>query len=61
MRAVMGSWLLADPRRLELLGDFVETADSNLWRSWSEPRGNMSRYRVEQAFSSLLSEPVAAP
>lgn len=65
MRARMGSmwivmsvWLRADIRHLELLGEFVETADRSLWSSWAtgdfSPRGNMSRYNVMRAFYQTL-------
>ena len=35
-----------NPQRLGLLTDFFETAGHNVWGSWEEHRGNMSRYMV---------------
>jgi hypothetical protein len=52
--SVMVAWFMADPRRLQLLGDFVETASPTLWSSWTLPRGNMSRYNVLRAFYQLM-------
>ena len=52
--AVMVAWMRSDARRLDLLGDFVEHANSDLWASWDAPRGNMSRYNVLRAFYQLL-------
>jgi len=51
---LMGGWLLNDARRLELLGEFMETASPTLWPSWTESRGNMSRYNVLRAYYQLL-------
>ena len=48
------AWLKADNTRIGLLGDFVETADTTLWSSWQEHRGNLSRYNVLRAYYSML-------
>ena len=32
--------------RFDLLADFIRTADGNVWPTWPEGRGNMSRYAV---------------
>lgn len=43
-------WLTADEslgaQRLDLLTVFVETAGGDVWGSWDEPRGNLSRFLV---------------
>lgn len=32
--------------RFDLLAEFLKTADSSVWRTWPDGRGNMSRYSV---------------
>jgi hypothetical protein len=39
----LAPWLQVNDH-LTLLSDFVETVDGNTWRSWTQHRGNLSRY-----------------
>lgn len=58
MWSVLSAWLRKDAQNLELLGEFVENADTSVWTGWAtgdwSPRGNMSRYRVMRAFYESL-------
>jgi hypothetical protein len=41
------AWLAGkSPTRLDLLGKFLTTAGGNVWNTWTEHRGNLSRYMV---------------
>ncbi|MFZ5816420.1 MAG: hypothetical protein ACOY93_14155 [Bacillota bacterium] len=37
---------LRQSNHLDLLSDFVESVDGNVWSSWTEHRGNLSRYNL---------------
>ena len=41
------AWLAAkNPARIQMLSAFLETASATVWNSWTEHRGNLSRYMV---------------
>lgn len=54
MWSLLTTWLNADTTRVDLLGTFIETADSGIWSAWSDHRGNLSRYNVLRAYYALL-------
>ena len=56
MWMIASAWLEADANRLTLLSDFIETAGSGVWGSWSQHRENLSRYNLLREYYERLSK-----